>query len=635
MLFIQISEAIKKSLSGMESPHMFQEGLEEPLNVAVAQDASFEQNHTTISDQEPSKGIHLAHKIVVFALTILSASSLCECENTPSPWSVMWYSMLEWIYGSPDLTSMKYIQGIMCFLICVVSFSLFVSFYRARTRVNPVVLHVHSLVNMIFVPVTSVSIGAHFGFFFVKLSHTTAYIVELIMVVMCAVLYLWICYNFSASYKSGFENRMGNSLQTKMDYAWVNVLIDTLPLVFSAMPGVLESVIDPPGMRSTAHILVVISVCAALSVICFSLRPFVAVSSNKHILWLSVTAGMFSATWYFSENYKSYGGIHFAGSLVVSIILLFILESMRIECNEIPSDLELRIDNPMTLPMEDIEQEETPATMRPWPFSLFSFHVQDIIIGTFLIFSIGFMLWMNVLTAKRMPQMAALPDIGHEAFNVADVIRTSAQYGTFQFSNLAVIACLGFIGVGYLIYPNKLNVRRPAFCYGILACIRGLAFYMTKMPAPCAGSENCPCADPNILKMIKETNSFSIWLSWLFGMGMHITFPQCGDLIISGHTMFLWLAMRILHDFLPKFLWKPLSSLVNFVISGLVAAAMFYIVIAKNHYSIDVYFGALFTELVWSLYRGAQNASTKIPSSDEYWTVKLVRWIETRPIPLD
>lgn len=615
---------------------MLREGIAEQLDSLEERDTKemIADNRIRVfrSESESLSAIHVAHKLIIFTLVIGSAASIRRCENTPPSWSVAWSEVLNWIAGRPGLDSMVYLHGMLCCLFVMACFSLFVSYCCSGKNV---VSRIHVFMNMIVLPIPSIAIGAHFGFFFLKLVHSTTYAVELLMAGACFVLYLWNSWNFNRSYNSGGVGRR-NSLQTKQEYAFVKTVIDILPCIFSAMPWILEALITPSRIHSTVHIIVVAVSGIVLCVVCVSFHPFLSMASNRHVIWLAITSTLFSAAWYFCEKHKSYAGIHFAVCLITGIILLFIFESTEDE-QEGPAAMEVDvIHDALVLHMEDVSHEEPEQVVsKPWPLSLFSFHLQDLVLGIFTFSGVAFMLWMNVITAKQMPAMQALPDVGHATFRVADVIRTSEQYGTFQFSNLAVFACISLLVVGYLIYPNKLNMRRPVFCYGVLAFIRGLAFSMTKMPAPCAGSENCPCADPKILKMIKETDSFSIWLSWLFGLGMHITFPQCGDLVISGHTMFLWLAMRMLHDFLPKFMWGPVASLVNFAVTGLVAAAMLYIIIAKNHYSIDVYFGALFTEFVWSLYRVSQQAASKIDSNNHYWLVKLVQWIESRPVPLD
>ncbi|EAY19957.1 hypothetical protein TVAG_402110 [Trichomonas vaginalis G3] len=152
------------------------------------------------------------------------------------------------------------------------------------------------------------------------------------------------------------------------------------------------------------------------------------------------------------------------------------------------------------------------------------------------------------------------------------------------------------------------------------------------MPAPCAGLPNCPCADPKELDRLRSLNPLKIALTWTFGFGMFAKLPQCGDLIVSGHTMFMWQSSRWIMETTSRMLptlgstFVKLGSLYTFLIG------ICYITLSRNHYTIDIWFGFLLSEGCYYLYglleeRVDDANNNSIP-------VKILRWFETRKYPI-
>lgn len=233
-----------------------------------------------------------------------------------------------------------------------------------------------------------------------------------------------------------------------------------------------------------------------------------------------------------------------------------------------------------------------------------------------------------------MPIGRALPDVAHEVFPVGDQLRRSPQFGMFQFSNIACLVNGLSLVIALIIRPEHMSIRKPLVVYATVAYLRAVAFTVTGLPAPCAGLANCPCADAETIKKIKERNPLLVGIGWLIGAGIYLQSPQCGDLIISGHTMWLWLSWKMMKDLIDRLFREPFDRLFRYVTLALVLPSMIYIIIVRNHYSVDVFFGWLLIEGLWTAYSAAEVGAKKPRKLTDMWLIKLVRWIETRQTPL-
>jgi hypothetical protein len=77
-----------------------------------------------------------------------------------------------------------------------------------------------------------------------------------------------------------------------------------------------------------------------------------------------------------------------------------------------------------------------------------------------------------------------------------------------------------------------------------------------------------------------------------------------------------------------------MATFVNLLISETVLVAAVYIIISRNHYSVDVVLAIILTEVLWTAYCAAQSSARRPASHSDFWLVKVVRWIETRQYPL-
>lgn len=65
----------------------------------------------------------------------------------------------------------------------------------------------------------------------------------------------------------------------------------------------------------------------------------------------------------------------------------------------------------------------------------------------------------------------------------------------------------------------------------------------------------------------------------------------CNDLVISGHTLFIWVTLKLISDIIGKFTAYSCRVIVFIVLLN--------IIMIKNHYSVDVFLGIVVAEFVW------------------------------------
>lgn len=243
-------------------------------------------------------------------------------------------------------------------------------------------------------------------------------------------------------------------------------------------------------------------------------------------------------------------------------------------------------------------------------------------------FSILLMTYVNAVAAQRMPITSALPDIVHEMFPYAEIIRNSPSFTVLQPSNIVCLVFAGFLIASGIALWNYANIRKWLFIYSVMCLIRALSFLVTSLPAPCSGFPNCPCSDPDVIKSLNDVNSAHIAFSWAIGLGMFSPYPQCGDLIISGHTMYLALAFDCLSELYDSAFPYSLTFLLKASLRLMYILSLGYIIVARNHYSIDVVLGLLLERSCWFIYTSLQK-EVKTDGGNIF-----VRWLERRSVPL-
>ncbi|EAX86846.1 hypothetical protein TVAG_458580 [Trichomonas vaginalis G3] len=276
---------------------------------------------------------------------------------------------------------------------------------------------------------------------------------------------------------------------------------------------------------------------------------------------------------------------------------------------------------------ESIDDFE-PRPKRPF----LKLELQDWVFIGFFIFSIVSMTVFNAIAAQRMPITNSLPDIIHERFQCGERIRGSPDFKKTQFSNLLCALLIPALVVLAYSVPEVTNNRKVFILYAIMCWARGMAFTVTSLPAPCSGLSNCPCADPKSIAYINTFNPLMVAVIWVFGLGMFAPIPQCGDLIVSGHTMFMVLTFKWFVEVSRRIVRKSTVRIVQFHCAFTFFLAISYIILARNHYTVDVFFGWLISETFYELYAYLEKKA--VFTSNKSLLVRFVRWFEIRELPI-
>jgi hypothetical protein len=477
------------------------------------------------------------------------------------------------------------------------------------------------LLYQVMVPILSLILSCNTAYYFYRLTIDLLTVKELLICGLALVLCIWLIVSMSEGYYSrckspGFEN-----------------FVMIFPMMHGALPVFMRLLTTHEGIRPVARcfLAIIVSIIGLIWVI--SQKPFMNPKSNRRMAFMFLISAPLSGLWMIHDGFSEFSLIYVISVCVFIGISWFIAKSAEGAWQD-PLEFvtEMREERSVdTFPMEDLDSDTPlPSGISRW----ISWEQQDRFLFIWILCTLGLMTLVNALASRNMPLFDRLPDRTHDRFAVASQIRQSPWFGTFQISN---IICMGLGLLAFIVlvlFPYKVNVRRVLAIYGTLCVLRPISFYVTSLPAPCAGLANCPCADPEVIWALRNANPLVMAFGYMFGLGIFLRYPECGDLIISGHMMFMWLIMKFLHSGLKNGLRPSVATFVNLLISETVMIAAVYIIISRNHYSVDVVLAIILTEILWTAYCSAQSSARRPASRGDFWLVKVVRWIETRQYPL-
>jgi hypothetical protein len=424
---------------------------------------------------------------------------------------------------------------------------------------------------------------------------------QLLLSIVCFVLMAWCVVSTVAS--------------LRRHPAGLEIVAYLLPTVYAALPHTLEAL--APDSPSRSVFLVIVSAYTAVLAVRWIMgnKMYRTTSNLTRFGFVFLECVPLSAVWCIQEQFQSESDVYLLGCVVFGVILAFAFRLCPANEN-------------CGLPDVSEALHEVSEAPPRWPRTMVTCGPQHVFCGVDFIGTMILMTLLNAYAAARMPGGLPLPDVVHKAFTVASTLREKSV-GTLQLSNIACLLNGAQLILSWILRPENLNIPRLAFVWGTISFVRSFAFTLTSLPAPCAGLAHCPCADPEIIQLLATLPPIKIALSWFFGAGVYLKYPQCGDLIISGHTLFLWVSFRTLADFLRRTFRQPFGRLFIFLDGASVAASLGHIVISRNHYTVDVFFGWLLPEAIWQIYQLAANTTRQNMA-----IVRFIRWLETRKFPL-
>ena len=209
----------------------------------------------------------------------------------------------------------------------------------------------------------------------------------------------------------------------------------------------------------------------------------------------------------------------------------------------------------------------------------------------------------NVFAFKYMTPGPPLPDLIASHFPNLSALRKNRIISALHITTIpSIIFILCSIYVTYYAF-NIANIRKVTFLLSIAILFRTIFFMVTQVPPPCSGSDSCYCETVKYETLTKNTSIFKITMIYLFSFSLGTkNVPQCGDLMISGYTVFQSSLFYYSID-----LFNHLYSGTNLLIIKIVLILLLLIsslgtILLRSQYTIGVVLAFFFFSFIWIMY---------------------------------
>lgn len=225
------------------------------------------------------------------------------------------------------------------------------------------------------------------------------------------------------------------------------------------------------------------------------------------------------------------------------------------------------------------------------------------------------------LVHERVPSMEDEPPLPDVFFDIVPV-RFEKAFDVCEGIGLTLTALAACVAVFHR--HRFIILRRIAFIVGTLYIYRSCTMYVTTLPVPGLHFKCAPKANGRISLM------FSRAFGLLVGGGLTVTGSHhlCGDYLFSGHTLILVITYLIIFEYTPRRWWY-----VHWTCWMLSFAGIFCILLAHDHYTVDIVVAYLFTtRLFYTYHTLCNNQSLKDAGNanllSRCWWFPLFRYFE-------
>uniref|UniRef100_A0A2K6VHI9 PAP2_C domain-containing protein n=1 Tax=Onchocerca volvulus TaxID=6282 RepID=A0A2K6VHI9_ONCVO len=223
----------------------------------------------------------------------------------------------------------------------------------------------------------------------------------------------------------------------------------------------------------------------------------------------------------------------------------------------------------------------------------------------------------------RIPRgdVSPLPDLWFSLFPeiTSSIIVTEIIMITILIISFGVMFCHKY---------RWIIVRRVFFCAALCYFFRAFCIILIQVPVPSKKTYCAPKSNGNLNIIISRI----LRTFWSAGIEQLRPRELCGDLIISGHTISLFMAALVLKQYCPKKFYyvAELSYRATFI-------AIPCILLARKHYTIDVVLAyCLTTRIFWTYhslsYSYHQGNFDQIPLKQSIWA-SMVPYLEADAPP--
>ncbi|XP_026179069.1 phosphatidylcholine:ceramide cholinephosphotransferase 2-like [Mastacembelus armatus] len=195
---------------------------------------------------------------------------------------------------------------------------------------------------------------------------------------------------------------------------------------------------------------------------------------------------------------------------------------------------------------------------------------------------------------ERVPDKSVSPPLPDKFFDYVDRVPWA-----FTVTEVNGLILVGLWFIQWLFLKHKAIIgRRCFFLIGTLYMYRCVTMYITTLPVP---GKHMVCAP----KLYNDSTG-KIWRIFrlLSGGGLSLTGSHlmCGDFLYSGHTVMLTLSYLFIKEYSPRWMWWY-----HWLCWLLSASGIVCILIAHEHYSIDVVIGYFVTTRIFWWYHTMAN----------------------------
>ncbi|XP_062871468.1 phosphatidylcholine:ceramide cholinephosphotransferase 2 [Trichomycterus rosablanca] len=201
---------------------------------------------------------------------------------------------------------------------------------------------------------------------------------------------------------------------------------------------------------------------------------------------------------------------------------------------------------------------------------------------------------MITVVHERVPEKESNPPLPDKFFDY--VPRLKWAFTVTEVNGIVLI--LVWAAQWLCLKHKSIVARRFFFMIGVLYLYRIITMYITTLPVP---SNHMNCAPKlNDDSLGKVHRIFQL----VSGGGLSITgsHMMCGDFMYSGHTVMLTLTFLFIREYSPPSLWW--YQLICWVMS---AVGVVFILVAHEHYSVDVVVAYFITSRLFCWYHTMAN----------------------------
>ncbi|XP_051940458.1 phosphatidylcholine:ceramide cholinephosphotransferase 2 [Hippocampus zosterae] len=207
---------------------------------------------------------------------------------------------------------------------------------------------------------------------------------------------------------------------------------------------------------------------------------------------------------------------------------------------------------------------------------------------------------------ERVPPKESIPPLPDTFFEYIDRVKWAF---TVTEVNGIVLVTIWFLQL-FFFNHKSIVCRRYFFLLGTLYLYRCVTMYITILPVP---GMHFSCAP----KLYGDSYAkFQRILKLISGAGLSITSSHimCGDFLFSGHTVMLTLTYLFIKEYSPRSFWW--YHLMCWLLS---AVGVVCILVAHEHYSVDVVVGYFVTTRLFWWYHSMANTQCEC-SPNNYFT---------------